>query len=256
MTVKGISGGTPNDRGMVLGEYANTSGSFTMSGGVLTVDNAMWLGQNGAGSWSISGGDASVKRLAFANAAAASGILNLTGGTLAIGSGGITKGSGTATLNMGGGILASSASWSTTVAIALTGTNGNLSVSTDHSVTLGGALSGAGGLTKKGSGTLSLTTANSYAGSTLIQQGTLSLGAAGTVGNLVALGTSSGGTGTLDVSAKASFTQANLSGNGIVNIGAGKTVGITTTLSPGFSIGTLSITGNLALGGSTKAAAC
>jgi autotransporter-associated beta strand protein len=44
--------------------------------------------------------------------------------------------------------------------------------------TIGGVVSGAGGLTKSGSGLLSLTGLNSYAGDTAIQEGTLRLGRA------------------------------------------------------------------------------
>ena len=45
--------------------------------------------------------------------------------------------------------------------------------------TFGGALTGAGSLTKVGDGTLTLTGANAYAGATTIEAGTLALGADG-----------------------------------------------------------------------------
>lgn len=104
-----------------------------------------------------------------------------------------------------------------------------------------------GGIKKIGSGTLVLNGANTYTGTTTVEAGTLALGASGTISSSLTLGTSAGGTGILDVTAKTSFTQADLSGNGTVNIGAGNTLKVSTTLEPGFSPGTLNITGDLTI---------
>jgi autotransporter-associated beta strand protein len=108
-----------------------------------------------------------------------------------------------------------------------------------------------GTLAKAGAGTLILNAANSYTGTTTVRQGTLALGTSGTISSTLVLGTSGGGTGSLDVTSKSSFTQANVSGNGSLGIGAGKTINVTTSLASGFSTGTLSVIGNLALAGTT-----
>ena len=77
--------------------------------------------------------------------------------------------------------------------MTLTGTGGNATVDTSgYTVTLSGVLSGtvsAGGLTKKGLGTLILNGANSYVGTTDVQVGGLTLGGSATFTNTYAAGT-------------------------------------------------------------------
>jgi autotransporter-associated beta strand protein len=104
---------------------------------------------------------------------------------------------------------------------AATLTAGNDNTST----TFSGAISGTGGLTKTGSGTLLLTGISSYTGATTVNAGTLSVN--GSIANsalTVNAGGAIGGIGTI--------------GNTTINGG---------TLSPGNSIGTLTVQGNLVL---------
>ncbi|MFD0892065.1 autotransporter-associated beta strand repeat-containing protein [Luteolibacter ambystomatis] len=223
LTVNGISGGTPSDRGLVIGEYAGDAGTFNMNSGTLAVGNAaVYIGQNSAAAWNMAGGTASVKKIALGYNSASAGTLNLTGGTLSVGSGGISKGSGTATLNMGGGTLSSSASWSSSLPMNLTGTNGNLSASTAHTITLSGILSGTGGLGKAGTGTLILSGANTYSGNTDVSGGTLLANnttglATGTGTTVVHSTTILGGTGTIGaVTLESGSTLAP--GNGAIGV--------------------------------------
>ncbi|MCE9547351.1 MAG: autotransporter-associated beta strand repeat-containing protein [Planctomycetia bacterium] len=157
--------------------------------------------------------------------------------------------SGTNTYNIGG----------------LTGSNalaidGNtISVGAKNTDTSFGAdISGTnGGLTKVGTAKLTLTAATSYTGTTKVARGTLALGASGTIAGssgLVLGDSTAGTTGTLDVTAKTSpFSISNVSGNGTLNISNTntKTITLTGTLAPGFSLGQVDVTGNLALGSNT-----
>ena len=109
---------------------------------------------------------------------------------------------------------------------AATLTTGNDNTST----TFSGAISGTGGLTKTGSGTLLLTGTSNYTGATTVNAGTLSVnGSIASSALTVNAGGTIGGNGTI--------------GNTTINGG---------TLSPGNSIGTLTVQGNLVL---TSAAA-
>jgi autotransporter-associated beta strand protein len=123
---------------------------------------------------------------------------------------------------------------------------------------LDAAVGGAGGLTKNGVGSLTLASASTYAGPTLVSQGTLALTGAGSIDSSTNI-TLSAGT-TLDLSTLAIPTLTVTSGRGLK--GSGTVVGNMTMASgstltvggPGTNtIGTLTVTNNLVLqAGSTN----
>ncbi len=116
------------------------------------------------------------------------GIYNLTGGSVYIGSGGITTFNGIYALNLGGGTVGAYANWSSTLNMTLTGINGPVTFNPGgNTITLSGILSGSGGLTVNGSGVLDLTGANSYTGDTTVSAGTLQLDAGGTSSSVIRL---------------------------------------------------------------------
>jgi autotransporter-associated beta strand protein len=119
-----------------------------------------------------------LKQVIFGQSATQTGTLNLNGGTLTIGSGGLTAlATPAAQINLGGGTLGAYAPWSTALPINLTNINGGATIdTTGGAITLTGILSGIGGFTKAGAGTLTLTRTNTYSGPTLINSGTLALG--------------------------------------------------------------------------------
>jgi len=154
--------------------------------------------------------------------------LTINGGTLGIGNynqvvDGVTVAGGTITGGSG----------------TLTGTSYDL-----RSGTVNAKLGGSAAVTKTTAGTVTLGAANTYSGNTTISAGTLKLGASGSFANspnIIMNG------GTLDVSAVSGFTLSasqTLKGNGNI-LGAVTANG---TVSPGASIGTLTLDSSLTLG--------
>ncbi|MFM7206067.1 MAG: beta strand repeat-containing protein [Planctomycetaceae bacterium] len=114
-------------------------------------------------------------------------------------------------------------------------------------VTLAGVFSGAGGLTKLGtgsSGIVILGNANTYTGNTTISTGTLKLGAAGSIANSGTISVASGGVFDTNTGFSLAATQW-LMGSGTV-LGNVSALG---TIAPGVSgsVGTLSFVNDLAI---------
>ena len=173
------------------GIWTGAVGSLTMAGsGLLTLAGA----DNYSGNTILSSGT-----LSLANAAALAGTGSITFG------GGILQFGASNTADYSKHIKASAA------AIALD-TNG-------QNVTFGGAIasSNSAGLTKLGSGVLTLAGNNRYTGTTTINSGLLAVGAANTLSANSAI-TISGGT--LDVSGFANtIASLNITGGGSLNLG-------------------------------------
>jgi autotransporter-associated beta strand protein len=262
--------------GETIGYYG--TGTFTQTGGINVVASKFVLGSssssrdnyyylsdtgqlfagdetigNGTGTFNQSGGTNSITNsLTLGIYSGSIGTYNLTGGTLITKS--ISKGSGTAAFNFGGGTLKAGAAFTSSLDMNLngigsvTGTLYNATVDTAGvPVTLSGILSGVGGLNKSGSGTLSLSGLNTYYGETNVNVGTLALTSTGLITNSSVIDVKSGAY--FNISAKTSgfslgATQT-LKGNGTI---LGSVVAATGSyIKPGDSAGTLTLTGNLTL---------
>jgi fibronectin-binding autotransporter adhesin len=146
---------------------AQVIGNFTIGGGTLAVNTTLTLGVKDG------------------TAVTPVGTFNLNGG-LFQSFGTIASGGGTSYFNFNGGTLQAESS-STTFMQGLTGANvgnGGAFVDTNgNNITIGQALlaSGSGGLTKLGSGMLTLTGVNTYTGATTVSAGTLELQNSGDV---------------------------------------------------------------------------
>ncbi|MBN1577895.1 MAG: DUF2341 domain-containing protein, partial [Chitinispirillaceae bacterium] len=239
--------GTKKGISVASGKSATITTPITGSGGIT---------KTGAGTLIFNGGNTYT------------GTTTISAGTLRLTSnGGIENTSPIVLADIAGAIFDINNTTEIVASIAGGGTNGgniNLGGSSGHiwcgvdnsSTTYGGVISNSGQVTKQGSGTLTLTGANTYTGSTNISAGTLSIGSGGTTGSVV---------GNIANSSALTFNRSNtlsyggvISGSGsMTKTGAGALTlsgtntytGTTTVLA-----GSLLVTGSLASGSAVTVA--
>jgi autotransporter-associated beta strand protein len=259
------SGGTSTvANSLFLGANAGSSGAFTLSAGSLATPYA-YVGYSGAGSFTQSGGLAAVTLLELGDDQGSSGVYALKGGTLSTAI--VAGGDGASVFDFNGGVLQASAadsSFMTGLATAnvqaggaFVNTNGFADTITQPLLhdTTSGAPAIDGGLTKQGSGTLTLTGDNTYTGPTTVSGGTLV-----DSGQLARTGSASIASGaTLEVDGVLNHS-ATTTDSGTMK-GSGSVGAITVqaggALEPGFNsvagvAGTLRAYGNVTLAASTS----
>ena len=181
-----------------LGAQPSSTGTYNLSGGTLNALNrktGIGYASNATGTLEITGGTANLKGLVIANNSSATGTLNVYGGELNIGSGGVAKGSGTVTVNLGQGTIGALDTHTWNTPITLTGRSASdtqdvaggvttFSAGEGKTITISSVISGVGGLTKTGAGSLTLDGYNTYTGGTTVTAGTLTLNKTGNQGTL------------------------------------------------------------------------
>ena len=219
------------------------TGTTTVSAGVLNIQNANALGSTTAGTsvtsgaaLQIQGGITTVAEALTLNGTGVSndGALRNISGTNSY-AGLVTLGSATR-INSDAGTLTLSNSGTITGAFGLTvGGAGDTVINSIIGTT-------AGGLTKDGTGTLTLTGANTYSGSyTTVSAGTLKAGANNVLpGTLQVMGT-----GTLDLNGFNATASGNVIGGAYSLYFGVNSAGQTSTLSTG--AGTLTLNGNVGM---------
>jgi uncharacterized protein with beta-barrel porin domain len=235
-TVTGGTGGTGGagtaQNGSAFGDGVFLQGSGTLTfnpdtGNTQTLANTITdqAGSGGTGSWALTKTGTGTVTLSGANTY--TGATNLSAGTLSLtGSG--TLGNAAGVLNLTGGTLDLGTTTQTrTGTITLNGatvSNGTLSSSgtfDTQSGTISAVLAGTGALAKTGTGTVTLSGANTYSGTTTVSAGRLAVNGSIASAVTVANGATLGGTGTVG--------QTTISSGGIH--------------APGNSIGTQTVNG-------------
>ncbi|WP_294062682.1 autotransporter-associated beta strand repeat-containing protein [Sphingomonas sp.] len=248
----GTGGLTKSDLGtLILGAANSYSGGTSVTGGVLQVASDANLG-DAAGGLTLDGG--TLRNTATFTSARAT-TLDTLGGTFetlpgtmltlsspVTGAGALTKaGAGTLILTADAGYTGGTTIAAGTLQLGNGGTagsvigdivdNGTLAINRSNALTLAGLISGTGALVQAGTGTTTLTGANSYAGTTTVSAGTLLVN-----------GNQSAATGLTTVASGATI-------GGVGTIGGNVTIADGGILAPGTSPGTLTINGNLSLSG-------
>ncbi len=181
-----VNGGTFNLNGntQTVGTLSGTGGTIALGAGTLTTNSSA----NTTLATQITGTGGFGKQ--------GSGILTLTGANTYTGgitiSGGLINfaaannfGTGAITLNGGGLQWASGNTADISAKLAPLGAGGGTFDTNGNNVTLASAISGTGGLTKQGNGTLILGGANSYSGGTTVSGGVLQGNTTSLQGNIL-----------------------------------------------------------------------
>ncbi len=226
------SGGTNEADVLTIGDQLwgiFSSGTYNLGGsGLVSISGCETVGYSGTGSFLQSGGTNNASSLCLALNPGSGGTYQLNGGILAATQ--ISGGAGTSVFSFNGGTLQAAAGGTLMSGLAAAfvqagganiDTNGQ-NIAIRQSLLDGG---GGGGLTKFGSGALTLTGSNTYTGPTTVTQGKLVVDGSLASPVTVNSGGTLGGTGSL--------TSVTIYAGG--------------NIAPGDSLGTLSVGGNLIL---------
>ncbi len=204
-------GGTTN---LELGPGNETGiGLYTLTSAGLLSTNEETVGLEGSGTFTQSGGTATISgTLLLAASSFGSGTYNLNGGLLTLS--GLTQGAGAVVFNFSGGTFRAGASFSTNVPITFSAGGASGVFDTNgHTLTLAGSLSGPGGFQKIGAGTLVTSAFNTFGGDVTVSGGTLQIssGKLPAANEYVGIGgVGYGGNGTVVLSAGTNAVSSNL----------------------------------------------
>ncbi len=239
-----LNGAALVSSGQITGPLTN-SGTAEISGVVTgAVSNSGTLALTGTITGDVTNTETGTARLAgvLNGALANDGRVVLTGAVSGIGA--VTQGSG-GSFDLAGisTAIGSLAGAGTVLLGAGTLTTGSNNVST----TFAGVISGSGGLTKTGAGTLTLTGANSFTGLTAVNAGTLVLSATGVIGGAVSNAANLENAGTIagDVRNIGVLGNAGTIGGSVVNAVSLTNSGIITGMLDNTATGTLVNSGTL-----------
>jgi autotransporter-associated beta strand protein len=187
--VLNISGGSLTKAGggnITITHGTGASGTVNQTGGSFTcASGETWIGEDSAAAtWNMSAGTANLGVVHIVQNASATGTLNLNGGVMTLQELTTGNASGVSVLTLNGGTLqpsANNANFLHDITVVNVSSGGAIFDSAGFNITVSQPMpnnggDGSGGLTKNGLGTLTLTGANSYAGPTVVNAGTLVVG--------------------------------------------------------------------------------
>jgi len=180
-----MNGGTMTGSDKLIIGHNQATGSLSHSAGTLNVQNEVYIGnENSAssvGAYTLSGtGVLNVGNEVIVGRDNGTGTFNLNGGTLNANK--ISGGTGSATVNFNGGVLKAKKDESNLIEnldVANVQSSGIKIDSNGFNVSTSQVLTGTGGLEKSGAGQLTLSGANTYAGTTTVAAGALRIEKAG-----------------------------------------------------------------------------
>jgi fibronectin-binding autotransporter adhesin len=257
LTIQNGSTLTSSGPTLVIGVAGGSNGTVTVTGAGsqwITSGSQINLGASGNGTLNIQNGAKVIATgISLGTFAGGTGTLNInSGGTLETNA--LARPSvGTGQVNFDNAILRARINNTFFISGFLAGNlniaAGGLTVDTQaFTVSAGSGFSGVGGLTKTGAGTFTLRTANSYAGPTVIEAGTLSLASTGSI----ATSSRVVADGTFNISAisGAGTSVQSLAGGGVVTLGAKN---LTITNANDLFSGVIGGTGALTIAGGIQA---
>jgi len=236
-----VSGGT-----LAMGANADSITTFNMSSGAITGSGPLTATTYGLSGGTVTGnlgtGTLNSSGTVALNGISAATAVNVTAGTLTLGS--ADRLANGATVTVSGGTLAMGGNNDTVSSVVLTdgsitGSGGILTGTSTHDVRKGNVsarLGGSVGLTKTTADTVTLTGANTFTGTTTVSAGTLEAGAAGALGSTTNLNLTGGtlllsNTGTTDRlndSATVTLAGGTIAFSGNVSEGSSPGVGVLT----------------------------
>lgn len=180
-----MTGGTMTGSDKLILGHNQATGALTQSGGTVTTTNEVYIGnENSAsstGTYTLSGSaNLNVGNEVQVGRDNGTGTFNLNGGT--VNANKISGGTGSATVNFNGGVLKAKVDESNLIEnldVADVQSGGLKINSNGFNVSTSQILTGIGGLEKSGAGQLTLSGANTYAGTTTVAAGVLRIEKAG-----------------------------------------------------------------------------
>lgn len=264
-------------RSLLLGNADGSSGSMNVTGGTVSVGDALEVGVSGNGSLFISGGVVTGSSAYIGHNAGGSGTVTMTGGSwttiadMLVGDGGTgvldvlggtaivggdlaaAGGGGTGSVTVGGGGILQSGTGGSGGRVLMDITNdGQVIFNSSGNSSFSNTISGSGSLAKLGSGELTIdASSQTYSGGTTVGAGTLLVTNSGAISHAnAAMAVSSGAL--LDLRGSLTSGDSTVSGTASVNSGGSWTTrDLTVSGSVGVeTFGLLTITGTLAKSGS------